>query len=96
MSSISTMTTLGAPSGALTSKRGGALALRASISVTGSAGSSGRARSDSVASACAASKPTAQQLTAMPGSDLLISGLRPVQYVESTTQLQERHPGLSR
>src|SRR5262245_31511284 len=33
MSSIRTMTTLGAPFGALTSKRGGALALRASISV---------------------------------------------------------------
>ncbi len=33
MSSISTMTTFGAPSGAFTSKRGGALALRASISV---------------------------------------------------------------
>ena len=35
MSSISTITTFGAPSGALTSKRGGAFALRASISVIG-------------------------------------------------------------
>src|SRR5437762_2198023 len=35
MSSIRTMTTLGAPFGALTSKRGGALALRASTSVMG-------------------------------------------------------------
>ena len=35
MSSISTMTTLGAPSGALTSKRGGALASRASSVVMG-------------------------------------------------------------
>ena len=33
MSSISTMTTFGAPLGAVTSKRGGALTLRASISV---------------------------------------------------------------
>ena len=40
MSSISTITTFGAPSGALTSKRGGALALRASSSLmTATAGS---------------------------------------------------------
>ena len=40
MSSISTMTTFGAPAGAFTSKRGGGVTLRASISVTaGRAGS---------------------------------------------------------
>jgi len=41
MSSMRTRTTLGAPLGAFTSKRGGALALRTSSSVTGSGLGSG-------------------------------------------------------
>jgi hypothetical protein len=40
MSSISTMTTLGAPAGAFTSNRGGALARRASCSVMDGVGGS--------------------------------------------------------
>src|SRR4029079_8726594 len=53
MSSIRTITTLGAPFGALISKRGGALALRASSSVIGLSCGSGIGRTARLRFSCA-------------------------------------------
>ena len=66
MSSISTMTTFGAPSGALTSQRGGAVALRASSSVNfcGAGSWIGRTVRSSVPSAVAVSASFFAQETA--------------------------------
>lgn len=64
MSSISTITAVGAPAGALTSKRDGALALHASSSVIGGVSAQERAS----ASGCAASSAQAEAIRRMSAS----------------------------
>ena len=87
MSSISTITTLGAPCGAFTSKRGGALALRASSSVIGVTFGSGigsTVRSSAGASVCAwtagagpaiAARKSANPETAAPTTRIRVRGV---------------------
>ncbi len=69
MSSISTMSTFGAPFGAFTSNRGGAFALRASISVIGSCFGSGIGRTERSSAGgsvllCACSRSVSRPLAA--------------------------------